>query len=165
MADPEIPDFLLSKLQGLRHVLERYGSVLLRPREGRRRGGYRLRYWNKDAQGCRHHRSMVLGDEPMTAAVKLLIDGWRQEFKAAKAAKQAADAAARKERREYMEFRRAVQDTAGGGKRRRRVIVRLYDEADKEGGFSLWTMMLCLNTLAPPGKRGRPRKGGLVLDV
>ena len=54
MANPEIPEALLSKLHALRHVLERYGSVLLRPREGRRRGGYRLRYWNKDAQGCRH---------------------------------------------------------------------------------------------------------------
>lgn len=163
-ADPEIPEALMSKLQGLRHVLEKNGMVELR--ESRGSGPvYRLRYYIKDAQGGYHDPCMTFRDETLAAAVKQLIDGWRQEFRAAKAAKRAAAAASRQEQREYKKFRREMQDAAGGGWRRRQAIGRLYDEAAAEGGFALWTMMMGLNTLAPPGKRGRPRRGGLVLDV
>jgi len=165
--EPLIPADLRARLEDLKEVLARNGTVLHR-REPDRKPSWRLRFRmpSPDGQG-RKHCSIPLSDPQVAMAVKRLIDTWReQRFEQRRSARQAEQARRQAERRkkEHYRYRRSlVEIVAGGSRRHRQRIGRLYTDAAQQDPWAEVEFIFHNRHLQPPKRRGRPRKGGLVL--
>lgn len=158
-----IPPDLLARLEGLRDILSANGAVICR-KEPDRRIGWRVRYRDRAENGRRAHRSIPLDSEPVALAVKALLAGWqherRQQLQEARQARQQAD---QRSRQRHRRLRRMVVTLAGGGRKRRRRIGRLYDEAAAEGLEQEAIFILSEGYKQPNRRPGRHWRGQLVL--
>ena len=81
--EDNIPLPLRERLVTLKPTLERQGVIQ------RHREVYRVRYRFFDLDlGCIVHRSLTVGDEPTAAAVKTLLEQWRDAWSAQETAKE-----------------------------------------------------------------------------
>jgi len=160
------PD-LRARLEALKEVLSSNGTVLLR-REPDRKPSWRLRFRMPSADGRhRKHCSIALPNPQEAMAVKRLIETWKErrleQRRAARQAEQARRQADRREKAERRYRRLLVEIAAGGSRRHRKRIGRLYDRVAQQGLRAEMQFIFNNHHLQPPRRPGRPRKGGLVL--
>ena len=175
-----IPLDLLVRLNGLRPVLCRRGSVFCR-KDADRAVSWRLRY--REPVGSRAfcsrtgdgelvgakwcHRSIPLGGEAVALAVIELLAGWksqeRQRREAVREAERAEDGRRREWARLLREKRRLYQQQGGGGRRRRARLGREFDRAAGGSGIGAFALLMAGAYAIPNRRPGRPRKAGLVL--
>jgi hypothetical protein len=105
-------------------------------------------------------RSLPLGFDPeVAAAVKETIRVWRLEHQRLKLQAQAAKLEVKAARIQRLELRRAIQETVGGGVRRRRQIRRWFDGLQAD--LAAQMRFIATGAVPPRLKRGRPRLSGL----
>ena len=168
LAEPSLlsPD-LRARLEVLKDVLSSNGTVLLR-REPDRKPSWRLRFRMPSADGRhRKHCSIALPNPQEAMAVKRLIETWKEQRleqrRAARQAKQARRQAERREKADRRYRRLLVEIAAGGSRRHRRRIGRLYERVARQGLRAEMQFIFNNHHLQPARRPGRPRKGGLVL--
>lgn len=159
-----IPAPYLKRLQELRPILEKQGTVLLRHGHGRRQAFY-LRYREQDLGSGRWvHRAVPMGHWDVGPYARLLVNKWRAERRARRAAELKAKSEearkARLEARARRVERQIVRKILPGGRMFRRNAMKQFDAAAGKSSLHALGFLSGIDGMQPRGP-GRPRKGRL----
>lgn len=159
-----IPAPYQERLQALRPILEKQGTIQIRHGQDRRQAFY-LRYRQLDQDTGRWvHKAVAMGGWDVGPYARLLVKKWRAERRARRAAelKAVAEEArkARLEAKARRVERQIIRKILPGGRLFKRNAMKKFDEAAGKSSLHALGFLHGIDGMQPRGP-GRPRKGRL----